>query len=134
MLSLQTLSEREQRICHGWRMPGGAQVTGIVVSAIHHDSLVAVHGVDILVASNMNARDFGSAALAVHEIDGLPNAAFPRIIADSEGASQGASRFDGICSGLAGLGEIEDLVCPQWCGHLLDRFCENCLPCLLVND
>src|ERR1700758_1540023 len=103
MLSLQAFSQREQRVCHRGRMSGGAQITGIVISAIHHDSLVAVRGVNVLVASTMNARNISSAAFAVHEIDRLPNAALPRIIADPEGASQGVSGFERVGSRLTDL-------------------------------
>ncbi len=94
-------------------MSGGAQVAGIVVSAIDHDSLVPMGCVDVLVTTVVDAGNFRSAALAVHEVDCFPDTAAPCVIADSERTSHRVSGFDRISAWLAKLRKIQCLIFAQ---------------------
>src|ERR1700676_1360630 len=91
-------------------MSGGAQVAGIMISAIDHDSLVFMCCVDVLVTTVVNAWNFRSTALAVHEVDCFPDTAAPCVIADSERTSQRVSCFDRIGAWLAKLRKVQCLI------------------------
>src|SRR5579863_2766622 len=89
--------------------------------------------VDILMTPAVNARNFGPAALAVHEIDCLPNAVPPGIISNAERASQRIPSLDHIRARLADFRKIQHLILAQWSCFLLDRFSQSDSPRLLVN-
>src|SRR5580693_4894667 len=92
-----------------------------------------MNGVDILMAPAVNARNFGSASLAVHEVDCLPDAVEPGVISNTKGASHCISCFDHIPAWLAHPREIQHLIVTQRSAGLLDRFGQNDLAGLWVN-
>ena len=56
--------------------------TGIVIATIHHQALIAVRGVNILMTATVDAGNLRAAALAVHKVDRLPDTAAPGVLAD----------------------------------------------------
>src|ERR1700689_2389236 len=101
-----------------------------MISPVYDDALVAMRGVDVLVTSAVDTWNLRPAALAVHEIDRLPDAALPCVLADAERASERVPGADRIASGLPDFGEIENLIFSEACGYLLDCFGENSLSSL----
>src|SRR6202049_58558 len=88
---------------------------------------------NILSTPAVNASDFGSAALAVHEVDCFPNAVAPGVISDAERTSLRVSGFDQVRARLAHFREIQYLIFAQRGGSLRDRFGQNNLAGLRVN-
>src|SRR5580692_2859757 len=91
-------------------MSGGAQVAGIVISAIDYNSLVSMCCIDVLVTTIVYAWNFSSTPLAVHEVDCFPDTAEPCVITDSEGTSQRVSGLDRIGAWLAKLRKVQSLI------------------------
>ncbi len=76
-----------------------------MIAAVDDDAFVAVDGVVVLVADSVNAGNHGSAAFAVHEVDGLPDTAVPGIVADDERTGELLAGADLIGSRLLQLAE-----------------------------
>src|ERR1700737_5211198 len=104
-----------------------------MVSTIDDDSPIVMNRVDILMTPAVNARNFGSASLAVHEVDCFPNAVAPGVISDAERTSLRVSGFDQVRARLAHFRKIQYLIFAQWGGSLRDRFGQNNLAGLRVN-
>ena len=96
-----------------------------MVSTIDDNALVIMNCVDILMTPAVNARNFGSASLAVHEVDRLPNAVEPGVISNAKRASQCISGFDHVRAWLAHCRKIQHLIVAQRSGRWLDRFGQN---------
>jgi hypothetical protein len=58
----------------------------------------------------VNAGHFGSTALAVHEVDRLPDAAIPGVVTNAERPSQHIAGLDRVDAGLPDLGKVERLI------------------------
>ena len=102
--------------------PVARQVPGIVIAAVDHDALVAVHTVCVLMADSVDAGNHCSAALAVHEVDDLPDAVAPGVVANAKRAGGCPSPSEeSIVSRLLDLGEIEKFIVSQSGLVLLDR-------------
>ena len=86
------------------RVSRRAQISGIVIAAIDHNSLVPVQRANILMAPTLNAVDFSSTAFAVHKVDCFPDTAIPCVVTNAEGTSQRVSGLDRIDAGLSDLG------------------------------
>src|SRR5882672_8706245 len=81
----------------------------------------------------VNAWNFGSASLAVHEADRLPDAVEPSVISNAKRASKCISGFDHVRAWLTDCRKIQHLIVAQRSGGLLDRFGQNGLAGLWVN-
>ena len=84
LLLLEALRVGEQCVGHPGDISGGSQVPSIVIAAVNNNALVTVDRVVILMTDSVNAGNHSSAALAVHEIDRLPDTAVPGAVADNE--------------------------------------------------
>ena len=124
----------EQGVGHPGDVAGRGQVSGIVIAAIDNDALVPMQRVVILVADTMDAGNHRSAALAVHEVDSLPDTAIPGVVADGEGAGEFSAGTELIRSWFSYLRKVQYLIAAQAGLLFFNRFGQNYLASGLIDD
>ena len=119
----QPLGEGEHRVRRFARIDDALrEIARIMPAAAHADALVAERGEPVEVIDAVRAGDGEAAALAIEEVERLPDRGLPHVVGDRKRARGDIARANHVHARLGHLGEIELLEFTDAGLHRLNRF------------